>query len=58
MGWPLVSLEFKGEIWHFLPLEHHDTLKGRLKIYSFGKLFIGLTMEQCWQIVQSPPNKT
>jgi hypothetical protein len=38
MGWQLVSLDFKGEIWHFLPQEHHDTLQGHLEIYSFEKL--------------------
>jgi hypothetical protein len=37
-GWQLVSLDFKGEIWHFLPQEHHDTLQGHLEIYSFEKL--------------------
>ncbi len=58
MSWPLVSLDFKGEIWHFFSQEHHDTLQGHLKIYSFEKLFMGLTMEQCQKFVKLPPNKT
>jgi hypothetical protein len=57
MGWPLLSLDFKGEISHFLPQEHHDTLQGCLKIYLFEKKFIGLMTEQCRQIVKSPPKK-